>query len=337
MNHILDQEKFKRICPNYNYIPVINKQKSRIVAIGDLHGDYQLMIDILKLARVIDNNNNWIGSDTYIVQVGDQIDRCRPRLYGCHDPRETVDDENSDIKILEYMTDLHNKAIKSGGAVISLLGNHELMNSTNNLNYVSYQNLLNYDKNIEEAKRLRYEDFMPTGNMGKKLGCTRLSLVIIGDYLFVHGGVIKSFINNFHIKNRDDFVKINNLIRDWLVTGKEIKKEKDLLYASDSIFWERTLGKTPVGLDEKDDKCKKINEVLDMYDLGGMIIGHTPQIHNNQLVGINTTCSNKLIRVDYGGSKAFNVFDLNGNLTRMRLVQALEITKDGVVNILSNK
>ena len=328
---------FEYLCPGYSYIPVINEQKSRIVAIGDLHGDYKLMIDILKLARVIDNNNMWIGQDTYIVQVGDQIDRCRPRLYGCHDPRETKDDENSDLKILEFMTNLHKQAIKTGGSVISLLGNHELMNSTDNLNYVSYQNLLNYNTDIEIAKKLRYEDFKPTGRIGKELGCTRLSLVIIGKYLFVHGGVIASFIKKFHIRDKEDFIKINNLIREWLVTGKKIKKENDLLYDKDSIFWERTLGKTPVGLDQTDERCNKINEVLDMYDLGGMVIGHTPQIHNNQTIGINTTCSNKLIRVDYGGSKAFDIFDTNGNLTRMHLVQALEITKDGQINILSNK
>merc|ERR1711916_326002 len=55
---------------------------NRIIAIGDLHGDLNETINIFKLAKLIEYNEStgetkWIGRDTVVVQVGDQIDRCR--------------------------------------------------------------------------------------------------------------------------------------------------------------------------------------------------------------------------------------------------------------------
>lgn len=50
----------------------------RIVALGDLHGDYQRTLEALKLADLIDENNHWNASaecSTTLVQTGDVTDR----------------------------------------------------------------------------------------------------------------------------------------------------------------------------------------------------------------------------------------------------------------------
>jgi hypothetical protein len=39
-----------------------------------------------------------------------------------------VEDEGSDLKIILFMYELNKKAEKHGGKVISLIGNHELLN-----------------------------------------------------------------------------------------------------------------------------------------------------------------------------------------------------------------
>ena len=47
---------------------------------------------------------------------------------------------------MELFTDLHEQAVKVGGAVISLLGNHEINNSMGILTYVSAKGLDGFKK-----------------------------------------------------------------------------------------------------------------------------------------------------------------------------------------------
>ena len=125
---------------------------AKLVAIGDIHGDLSVCIKTLKLAGVIPlstpnyfeslndiDNIEWIGGNTHIVQLGDQIDRCRPTSWYrdiCND-NDTYQDEGSDLKIMELLDSLNNKAKYQGGRIISILGNHEIMNCVGDFRYVS--------------------------------------------------------------------------------------------------------------------------------------------------------------------------------------------------------
>ena len=51
---------------------------NRILVLGDIHGDFNMLIKLLRKGNVINKSNKWIGKDTVVVQVGDQIDSCRP-------------------------------------------------------------------------------------------------------------------------------------------------------------------------------------------------------------------------------------------------------------------
>ena len=69
---------------------VVYFHQKKLVAIGDIHGDLSVA-KCLKLANVIDRNIpndtvdirkiNWSGGNTFVVQLGDQIDRVRPTNY----------------------------------------------------------------------------------------------------------------------------------------------------------------------------------------------------------------------------------------------------------------
>ncbi len=47
----------------------------RIVAIGDLHGDFEGYAEIMEMAGLRDREGHWIGGKTHLVQTGDIADR----------------------------------------------------------------------------------------------------------------------------------------------------------------------------------------------------------------------------------------------------------------------
>lgn len=47
----------------------------RIVAVGDLHGDFGNAKKVLEMSGVIDTEGNWTGAVDFFVQTGDIIDR----------------------------------------------------------------------------------------------------------------------------------------------------------------------------------------------------------------------------------------------------------------------
>ena len=52
----------------------------RIVAVGDLHGDYPNALKVLQMSNVVDAQGNWTGDVDIFVQTGDIIDRCARHL-----------------------------------------------------------------------------------------------------------------------------------------------------------------------------------------------------------------------------------------------------------------
>ncbi len=47
----------------------------RVIAIGDVHGDYESFAAVLRSAALIDKEGNWTGGKTHLVQTGDIVDR----------------------------------------------------------------------------------------------------------------------------------------------------------------------------------------------------------------------------------------------------------------------
>lgn len=221
-----EASEFKRLCPGYKPImtTIPAKDGRRIIAIGDTHGDWNTTIELLNVAKLITldakGEPHWsaVPADTILVQLGDQIDRCRPTPdTPCANRDATFDDEASDIDIINMFTRLNHEAQKVGGAVYSLLGNHELMNVDGDFRYVSRKNL-DFDarvskhssgrkdkkdspmylgsreynkKNVDDGgseveydiklgESARRAAFRPGGTIARELACTRSSVLIIG-------------------------------------------------------------------------------------------------------------------------------------------------------------
>lgn len=108
----------------------------RIVAVGDVHGDVAAFKKILVEAGVLDAIGAWVGGETVLVQVGDLIDR-GPSMRGTFD----------------FVMELEQAAAKHGGRVVSLLGNHEVMNMTGDLRYVAPENYAEFTDARSEKRR----------------------------------------------------------------------------------------------------------------------------------------------------------------------------------------
>ena len=138
----------------------------RVVAIGDLHGDYAKTVEVLRLAGLVDKDAEWIGGDSILVQTGDYTDRGP-------DSKE----------IMDLLARLEAEAPAAGGQVHILLGNHEVMNLQGDWRYVAAGDIADFGTTERRA-----EAFGPTGAYGKWLA-TKPIVKVVADTVFTHGGV----------------------------------------------------------------------------------------------------------------------------------------------------
>ena len=379
--NIDDHQKFKDLCYSYPYLPTFIPKVDRIIGIGDIHGDLELTIKFLEVGKLIkeikmdefkinecikipmnmtklqfqqnykilsdimlSNKNGtfeefkyfkWIGDNTYVVQVGDQIDRCRPFSNSdCMDDGITVDDENSDLLIMEIFDCLNIIATQFNGAVYSLIGNHEVMNFDGDFRYVSQRGMVEYDNLIKN----RNEEFNLLKN---KFACTRNAIIVIGNYIFVHGGLAHMLVSIYKLEDINHIVRLYIQNKFEKIEDEKLKEiYKKIIYSSTlSPLWYRKLAMIPPDISDNDILHKDcltyyqplVDHFKDTIELKGLIIGHTPQlsVHNK---GINMACNKQIMRIDIGASKAFNkMFKKNDE---NRKPQVIEILNNEQINIL---
>lgn len=335
---LFDPSDFKDDCPYYDEIPTFLDCKKRIIAIGDIHGDLDVAIRSFKLANLIDNDMNWIAipADTVVVQVGDQIDSFR-------EANIIVSDKAEDLKVMEFFDDMHIRASKYGGAVYSLIGNHELLNMLGRFEYVSKNNMYfnEYTNHVGEKVSGGFtrqalfdrinQNKSASGTLCKKIACNRPAIIIIGDILFVHGGLLPEWIDELEYLNtseKNKLIFLNKILRKWILNKMDLFDDKTKTVTNNMInnidsspFWTRVFGMINSDVAITDDQsCKNIlDKSLKVFKLGKMVIGHTPQgVTNNSEKSINGTCytvdpngvkkTNKLYRIDGGFSRAFDPY-----------------------------
>jgi hypothetical protein len=111
-----------------------------------LHGDYRQYIKVLTDAGLVDDRGRWAGGETHLVQTGDVPDRGPDTL-----------------KILDHLEKLQKEARKKGGAVHTLIGNHEAMNVYGDLRYVSAGEYEAFqDKNSQRLWDLQWQHHVDT-------------------------------------------------------------------------------------------------------------------------------------------------------------------------------
>ena len=186
----------------------------RVIAIGDLHGDYEQYLNVMASAGVIDKKGKWSAGKTHLVQTGDITDRGA-------DSR----------KIIDHMVKLSIQAKRKGGYIHMLIGNHEAMNVIGDLRYVSAgeysafttrnsqrlqdmqwqaqlewmrANLLTFEELDLDVYRMEWQKTIPlgwvehrqawslAGDYGSWVKDNRVA-VKVNDTIFLHGGISEKY------------------------------------------------------------------------------------------------------------------------------------------------
>jgi len=184
----------------------------RIVAVGDIHGDFDALVEVLQETGLMDAEQRWIGGDAILVQTGDFLDR------------------GSKVReVMDLLMALEKQAVRDSGRVVVLLGNHEMMNLMGDLRDVAKKSYLSFvDENSGKRRQDVYQDYLelykrrsrllgqepsitpklekqwmkrhppgfleyrdalqPHGKYGGWLR-KRPAIVQIGDTIFLHGGI----------------------------------------------------------------------------------------------------------------------------------------------------
>lgn len=258
-------------------VPTRYRPAQRVVALGDVHGDLDATRRALRLAGAIDGDDHWIGGDLVVVQTGDQLDR--------------GDEERA---ILELFEGLREQAAKAGGAFHALNGNHEIMNAAGDLRYVTpggfedFADVPGLDlsdgrlSRIPASARPRAAAFMPGAPYARMLA-RRNVVIIVGDTVFVHGGVLPEHVAELET--------LNDEVRRWLHgTHARPAEVVQAIMAPDSPVWTRAYS-DDVGPED----CAMLEDTLRALSVSRMVVGHTVQQE-----GITSACDAKVWRIDVG-------------------------------------
>ncbi len=272
--------------------PAVLPGVPKIVAIGDLHGDITATRAVLKLAGAIDDADHWIGGKLVVVQVGDQLDR--------------GDGEKAILLLLDSVAD---QAHQAGGALHVLNGNHETMNVAQQFGYVTPGGWLDFADvphvpndallgKFAPHQRGRVSALRPGGPYAKLLAGHN-TIQVIGDTVFVHGGVLPQHVTY-------GIAKINQEISAWMNNQAPAPQS---ISSETSPVWSRHYS-----LDVDAEDCKLAAQALAALHVKRMVVAHTVQSK-----GINSVCGGLVWRIDVGISKHY------GGLAQVLVVEGASV------------
>ena len=301
----------------------------RIIAVGDLHGDYDAWIDIARAAGLVDAKNHWAAGKTTFVQAGDITDRGPDSL-----------------KIIRHLRKLEKEAAKAGGRVIVLVGNHEAMNMTGDLRYTDPGEfaaftdvhskalrqavwdsngkifIANYKARHPEMSDQQIHDawfasmplgmlehqraWAPDGELGR-WAAGNPAVVRLGDSLFVHGGISAAYAN-VPVDEINRRVSAALKARETAQTSIINDPMGPLWYrglitrgALDQEGWSIATATTPaLAATPRPSIDAELDMVLKGFGVRRLVIAHTPS-----LKGIDISHSGKLVRIDTGNSRYY--------------------------------
>ncbi|CAJ1359806.1 unnamed protein product [Effrenium voratum] len=235
----------------------------RVFSVGDLHGDYESTVTILRSLGVMGSDGGWTGGNSILVQTGDMVDR---------------GDESGPI--FRALFRLQDEAPRAGGKVFLLMGNHELMNLQGDFRYATPKDTASLLEGGTESRppglAERAEVFSPTGWLGKEVRSRLRAVALVGpeeglerSVLFVHAGLLPGLVPDSDSSGKAAESRLNSAL-GALVNAKLTADEP--LLGEDGPMWTRRLALGP-----EPAVCREVDETLQAFGASRMVVGHTAQ------------------------------------------------------------
>ncbi|KAH0877788.1 hypothetical protein HID58_065182 [Brassica napus] len=240
------------------------------------------------------------------------------------------------------------EAEREGGKVVTMNGNHEIMNVEGDFRFVTKEGLeefrvwsdwyslgnkmkrlchgldkvkdlyegipMSFPRAREECfegMRARIAALRPEGPIAKRFLSKNQTVAVVGDSVFVHGGLLAEHVEY-------GLERMNEEVTSWINGFRGGRYAPGYCRGGNSVVWLRKFS------DERPHRCDCAALEHALSTIPGvkrMIMGHTIQE-----AGINGVCGDKAIRIDVGMSKGCS----DG------LPEVLEIRKDSGVRIVTS-
>jgi hypothetical protein len=272
----------------------------RIVAVGDIHGDYDNFLTLLKGTHLVDDEVHWSAGKTHLVQIGDIMDRGTKAK-----------------DVLDLLMRLEKEAQTAGGMIHVLLGNHEELNITGKVfdypDYVTVEQFVSFlPEDFRRQKEKKYLAGLPDDkkalveargldpaldedlqrfwhdlirkdknaqreyvrNFNKIYGKWLLqknAVIKINDVVFSHAGISEKY-SSWKLRDINDTLRSElrffaQYAEDPYPLGKSI--EPKIVYDTSGPLWYRGLATRDEALTEKE-----VTRTLEKLDASVMVTGH---------------------------------------------------------------
>ncbi len=217
----------------------------RVLAISDIHGQYGLLLRLLKTHGVIDQATNWSFGKGHLVILGDIFDR-----------------GDGVAESLWLVHKLEQQAEQAGGRVHYLLGNHEVMVLQGDLRYIHHK----YRYTMAALKKSYEKLFGEDTYLGRWLRSKPVA-ISINRVAYVHGGISEAVL-----QQGLSFEEMNAAFQYRILRESEEAIMADpvlsLLYNEEGPVWYR--GYFEEGFDKKQAK-----HILRQIGNKRIVVGHT--------------------------------------------------------------
>lgn len=243
--------------------PAMRYSADNVAVLSDVHGQYDIMVQLLQANAVVDTELDWSFGSGHLVVVGDVMDR-----------------GDKVTEILWWLYQLEQQALSAGGKVHLLLGNHETMVLYNDVRYIN--------KKYQQVARQLGTDYSKLYSESSVLGQwlrSRPVLAQVNDMLFVHGGLHPDYL-----ALGMSVAEVNEQFRQSLGIGRDKLKDVpvlNFLYGSLGPLWYRGYFRAEHAITEP-----LLQQLLTTLNVNRIVVGHT------SMDGVFSHFDGRIISVD---------------------------------------